>query len=658
MKFTLKNIAIIILVSLFQFIFIGIKVLHAGGLNIPSVIYKADFWKFESIIDGFVNNAMSKCITHPSFYTREEIIDIFQFQNYTACTLERNDKISYSDGVFDIKCSKNEKPEYGKDKRKFEYYGGSIKNFPKWTTKTPSIASKQFLFIRCSKSAPFAFVFNHFKQSAANAAKKIQKKFGDNEQQMSVLLLVFDSISKYSFERNLPLTHKFLEDLNTNKKFGKYFSVNEFDKSAIPQPSTRPNMAQILYGKKWEEISEVVGKNTKFLDKNKDKYINYQKNAIWSHFSSLGYVTMFSHATVNDYISSFTGRYIQADHVFTNFWRYLWGVTNLHPYKSAQKCIGGRNSHDFSFDYTYQFFNNYPKNNKFAYVHSDAAHENSGNVKTIDEDLLKFLKKYLSLIKARNENLAIFLMSDHGNKKIKNSSQWDTRSYFESHTPFTYLITTKNLIKSLKMYENLKHNEQQLLSRYDINLSLKHLAYFPYDKPSHDWYPKAKDYYTYNNTISLFEEKIDTERTCADMGVNKEHCICSWYEPVQINEVEDVIKQEMIELLRQYLNDIEGNLEKCLVLNQTDNINVSNFILMKNDNMLIKLYKLEIETKKKLEIVVEFNFCLKENLIAQEDSFQDYEKPFSILKLNDEEYFLQLSKVNLPENCSFDFCDC
>ena len=657
MRFSLKNIAIIILVNILLYILVLIRFSFAANLYSPAITMKIDFNDFESTSNN-PSPSISKCITHPTYYTDEEISNIFQFKDYKQCQPVGHDQISYKEGVFEIKCSNNQKSQFGVDINKVEYYGGSIRNFPKWLYSLPLIKEKQFLFIRCSRSAPYAFVFNHFKQKVANKAKKIQKEMGDNKEQMSVLLLVLDSISKYSFERDLPYTMNFLQELGNSEEFGDYFSVYQFNKSAIPQAFTRPNMAQILYGKSWEEIAEVVGENIKLIEYYKEKYNNYQVNSIWRHFSSLGYVTMFSHAGVFDYISAFTGRHILVDHSLSNFWRYLWGVTNTNPFLDGQKCIGGRNFHDLLFDYTYQFFDNYPNNNKFAYIHSDAAHETTGNVRTIDEDLLGFLRRYLRLIKERNENLAIFLMSDHGNKKIKSISQWDTRAFFEYNTPFTYLITTKNITRDLNIDENLKHYEDQLISRYDINLSLKHLAYFPYNVSIDSWYSQAKDYYTYKKTVSLFKEKVSNERTCADFGINKEHCLCSWYEPVEYDDNEVIIKKEMINLISKYFNETEENYKNCSVLNKIEKVNTRSFILKKAVGKLVKLYKLELITKKRTRIIANFNFCLKNDLKVTDDSFEFYDKPHTNLRLNDETYFLQISNLSYPFNCFDDFCDC
>ena len=362
----------------------------------------------------------SKCKPHQSFYSPEEIKTIFKYQNYGPCITPTNDIISYTNNTLTIKCVNNSNPRYSFDESRQELFGGSKKPEIKWYNALPNLDSKQFLIIKCSKDSIYAQVFNRFNQKVSNSANEIRRKLRSNKKQMSVLLLVFDSISRFSFQRNLPKTAKFLYELKNNGEFRDDFDVYDFDKTPVPLPRTLWNMAQILYGKSWEELTKKYGSAYRF---EKDEYyLKNQKKAIWSHFSSLGFVTMFSHNTVFDHLTYLFGRTIVAHHVFTNFWRYLWSIFNIHDIQDGQKCVGDRNNHDFSLDYTYQFFDNYKDNNKFAYVHLNAAHESTGNVRTIDEDLLRFLIKYLKMIQNRGENLGLFFCLIMGINNLKGPS--------------------------------------------------------------------------------------------------------------------------------------------------------------------------------------------------------------------------------------------
>lgn len=662
-KFIMNNKVkfIIIVVSLYALLTLLVvspsllKAKISKSIIFPSVHQYEITENYTSVkIDKFKSNT---CKTFDVVYTKVELSKIFSYRNYKECIPSSNDLISFKNQNLSVVCMGNSKPQYAVDANENEVYGNNKKTLPNWSRSLPDFKDKQFLLVKCSVRSVFAFVFNRFKKEVSEAANEIRMRLVSDKKNMNVLLMVFDSISKFSFKRNLPKTSKFLEDIGINNQLSKQFSVYNFEKATVAESRTRWNMAQILYGKTWEEAEFVFGKNPDINLAEKQK-LDYQKHAIWSHYSSLGYVTMFSHNTGLSFLSLLTGNTIKADHVFANFWNHIWGVLNKHDIVNGQKCIGDRNAHDFSFDYTYQFFENYKENNKFAYIHSNAAHEHTGNVITIDDDLLKFLENFLTMIQSRGDNLALFLISDHGHKQ-KNAPEWDIRTLFDVITPTTYLIMTKDIVKKLKAEEILKYNEKQLISRFDINLSLKHLAYAPYNISVDSWYPKAKFEYNNYKTISLFEETPAFDRTCSDIGVEKEFCICSWFEPVENNYREKVIRNQMITLFAKYLKKIGKSNLYCNVRDRVEVAKSESLILKSLEKGLFTVYKIELKTVNNIVISIDFNFCLMSALKKNKYKVvTDKLKPHSIFDISKVTGFLQLQKITLPSECISDFCSC
>ena len=133
----------------------------------------------------------------------------------------------------------------------------------------------------------------------------------------------------------------------------------------------------------------------------------------------MGYVTLFLHDTVWNSMNYLTGYEILADIVFANYWKAVWSVYGFHDYTSGQRCIGSVNSHNVSLDYTYKFFKNFPQNHKFAYVHLNTAHESKGNIKTLDKDLLSFIKSLTQYFHNTQQDFVIFLIGDHGQRNNK-----------------------------------------------------------------------------------------------------------------------------------------------------------------------------------------------------------------------------------------------
>lgn len=148
-------------------------------------------------------------------------------------------------------------------------------------------------------------------------------------------------------------------------------------------------------------------------------------------------------------------------------------------------------------------------------------------------------------------------------------------------------------------------------------MSLKHLAYFPYNISIESWYPVAKGSYTYNNTISLFHEKVDVDRTCESVGVAKENCLCSWFEPIDDDKSEDLVKNEMMKLFSEYLVESENIRGKCTILEGIASKKMSKFSLKTKQFGFDALYKIEMVTKGGAEIKAVFNFALKKELRKQ-----------------------------------------
>ena len=349
-----------------------------------------------------------------------------------------------------------------------------------------------------------------------------------------------------------------------------------------------------------------------------------------------------------------TGRIIETDHSFVDFWKYAWGVYDWHDFSDKQRCAGSRNSHDLSFDYTYQYYNNYKENNKFAYVHLDAAHESSGNIQTVDDDLVKFLQDLLLLFQSRNENFALFLISDHGNKHM-GRIRWDIRGFFEAHVPMTHLIVSKEVEHTWDAREKLKTNRKRLLSRMDINLSLKHIAYFPYGKPANT---NEISTYEFEGITSIFDDEIRENRTCADVGVAREHCLCSWFQDVDLElEREDVVKDRFEELIREYF---ESNAEMVLDCDPMDGFNLvimKSFQLKEQETSMNTLYFFEYQLLG-MKITAMGNFCLKRENWKFNKALDKKMYPYSTFFIPEGEAFLQISDIKVNQECTKNICKC
>lgn len=434
--------------------------------------------------------------------------------------------------------------------------------------------------------------------------------------------------------------------------------VFDFEKVAIPHARTVINMAQLFYGKTHLELYSILGTKLPSLKTPTTKYLNYQKNALWAHYSSLGYMTLFNHETSWDHLSPITGRSIAADHVLGNFWRSVYGLFQLHANTENERCLGGRDLHEYMLDYTLQFYQKYPKNHKFGYIHTNAAHETTGNVRKLDKDLIKFINDFLDLAMERNEDVALFFMSDHGYKDIK-YGQWDFRSFYEYYTPMTHLVLSKNVVEKLEARGLLGFNSKELVSRYDMHLSLKDLAYFPYQQKDQVWYAEEKKKYKSDRVFSLFRERVDVGRSCFDFGIAKEFCLCSGFEKAEENELNAVVKSYIFKLANEYLQN-DNKTKDCQIQDLISSKEFTSFRMKTFEYGLDTLYNLQITTPKGNKITLKSNFCTEVRIQKSQSILKD--KPYTYFNFSTNssltKYFIQLSKIEIPKSCESFVCSC
>lgn len=575
---------------------------------------------------------------------------IFGYREFDKCDTPTKLDLQILNRTFFAKCENNQIPLFAIDTGSQQIFGGNVKQTPKWS-KTPYLQeASEYAIIKCGKSSIYTYFFNRFKASNSNKANQIRNTLNPSNRQFNVLNLVFDSISKYSAYRNLPKTTSFLKDLSTNSKYNKSLSAYNFHKPTTPKPRTLNNMSIILYGKHLEEIQKTINKELGPLKEISREHLSFQKKfSIWSHYKSLGYTTMFLMDTVWDYLPTITGRFILADHVFVNFWRVAWSVYGWQDFTNGQKCLGLRNSHTVSLNYTLQYFENYKENNKFAHVHLDAAHEDFGNVKTVDEPVLDFLKKFIKLMDDRDEDFVVFFIGDHGIKRVY-QAQWDLRMSFEANVPMTYLLVSKKFEKNWDLQPKLTHNSQQLLGRFDINLSLKDLAYYPYNIPKDSYYEVLKNSYKLPGVSSIFTEYLNPARNCEDLGVSGVYCPCTKFSELSYyNELnEDNIVDIIIDLLEEYFKRLSDKYEECQEMNEFEIEEKKVFRMKSRKEGLDKIFYVK-GLANGAEVEVLANFCCGFKIEHTKKILNREIYPSTYYTINNKLYFTQLSYVEIQK---------
>ena len=331
----------------------------------------------------------------------------------------------------------------------------------------------------------------------------------------NVYLIYLDAISRNHFIRKLKKSSEILEKiLYTNKtkeknfikynafQFFKYHNFNGF---------TEGNIFPLFFGNK--------------RDSNKGI-------SILKFFNEKGFITASTHNSCNKEIFDWPENNKQV--TFSHYdhenvamfcdpnyedkndkWSIINGKSSIF-----RKCLYGRDSFEYNFEYIEQFLEIYKSENKFFRIVIGDGHEGTSEViKYIDNSLSSFLLKILD--NYFDDKTAVFVFSDHGAHMPGPSDiLFSEERIFERYLGFLFLI-----IPNLTIYNstNILFNQQQFITTYDIHDTL--LDMIDIDKflyKNLDW----------NKGQTLFLKINGKERNCEkyEGEIINNFCFCENYE--------------------------------------------------------------------------------------------------------------------------------
>lgn len=388
--------------------------------------------------------------------------------------------------------------------------------------------------------------FNHAKERMkAMQEEMITDYAAKTTTPLSVIMISVDSMSRKHFYRKMPITLEFLRSLDKEKH-----RVFDFKIHNIIGDNSIPNVYGVMTGSSYP------------FENNKKKHENAQieddlikKEAIWTYLRSKGWVTFFGAEFCDDYFSYGIGRKPSVDHLSAKFWCAAEVLSGYEDKAEKQRCIGAYNSHFYMLNYTYQFLQEYEGVNKWAHIMILPAHEDSGTViSSLDEDLTKFLKKFLQ----RNDPTIIFLMADHGPRY----GDWKkTFEGFQEHKlPMLFMIWPTDLLKKIPhSFDILDHNTNRLVTKFDLHMTLRHLSHIPYytnftinSRHNAAWHANK------NEAYSLFLKKIPDDRTCESSKIDFLWCSCNNFKTIDIGK----LNPYLIKLFNTFIKGIIDQINK------------------------------------------------------------------------------------------------
>jgi hypothetical protein len=341
-------------------------------------------------------------------------------------------------------------------------------------------------------------------------AEKNEVKF-DN-----VYLFFLDALSRNHFIKRLKKICKFLEDSLYSKKVkegnrgnGQNKKVNSFQfiKYQNLRGATPFNMYPLFYG---VPRGDPTGVSLVKIFKDKGFITG---NTINSCYRDLYHHSNVTEVPVENFDHENLPLFCDTNHLDPNMiWAYEQGENSIF-----RKCLYGRDSHDYMFEYMSQFLEAYKDERKFMRMCFADGHEATQQViKYLDEPLFNFLN--LIFDKYYNDRTAIIFLSDHGGRlpgpyAVLFLEEWN----FEQELSALFLVLPENNTNYDKNI--ILKNEKRFLSDYDVYHTL--MDYINVDESQITGFRKQIGQ-------SILTEIDGMKRDCNTVGVKG--CYCHNYE--------------------------------------------------------------------------------------------------------------------------------
>ena len=360
---------------------------------------------------------------------------------------------------------------------------------------------------------------------------KERKKLENNTYPLyeNIIFLFFDAISRTHFSRIFKKSAEFID------KFFKYEGINN-----EKDPSQKYHGFQFFKQQSFKEFT--LGNNIPMFYGR--PYYFKKVESITKDFKEKGYITCNVNGICNKEAFYFDWRL--KDDMERNFEEFdhemfslscdpnIFDVEKPHSIALGEssvfrRCLYGKESVDYLFEYGIKFLEAYNKNRKYLRISIPNGHELTGQVsKYVDESLYEFLN-YI-FINNLLKNTTVILSADHGLNILVLYKLFHALDHeVELTNPFLIFIISDQKGKTYEeQYKNIHENQQKFVTTYDIYHSLRHIIY-GYDIPINKKKIEEKED-IFNSKkhflgTSLFNYIDPSERICKNY-IDITQCIC------------------------------------------------------------------------------------------------------------------------------------
>ena len=382
-------------------------------------------------------------------------------------------------------------------------------NFIKQTPLvSPSYPQSDFVHVECL-NADEKIIYSNFLYKINNATVKTPKLGQTSNDQLNIIILGLDSVSRLVAERKIPKTMTYIRDELGAYVMKGYTKIGD---------NTTPNLIAMLTGKTIMEYlvnlpsfdypqfyKEVIAKG--YIECHSEDWAYW-----WPNFGFK--YPMYTHYTRTLFLAK------EKRKIFIEF---PSGVFT----SDSRFCFGNKLQHTVLLDYIHKCLDSYSSKLKYIFMwQNEIGHHDSNKLQYIDDELKQLIQR---LNETRElEKSIVIVCGDHGPRYgpvLENDI-----GRFTGRLPLMAILVPEQIKKRFPhIHQNMLHNTERLTSPFDIYETLNDVLYKRFEK---------SDIKCENGVpprgISLFK-RIPKNRSCYDAGISEHYCPCYSFSDVRVD---------------------------------------------------------------------------------------------------------------------------
>ena len=345
----------------------------------------------------------------------------------------------------------------------------------------------------------------------------------------NILFLYIDSLSRPHFFRKMKLLSRFLEKFYLNNNNTTDYETFQFMKyQTFKNDYYKSSIQTIFYNKTRGPIKNYQNIHILSLMKKKGYVTGQSANICSKEFYSYDFeketnffkktkIEEYDHENIAMFCDPFYFNYKHAES------KNVKGINS-----SIKSCLYGKNTFEYVLEYGYQFWYKYKNNKRFLRLGFFDGNEKTGEViKYLDNYLYEFLNKLYkeNLLK----NTVLFIASGQGNTNTELYNNFYYEDFWiEKYIGTLFILIDKSYInKNESCLTNIRKNQQNMITPYDIKKTLENIAFNNLCNEIKEKEDKLEEFQ--NKAKSLFSFINSKERNCQKYKQTTEE-VCRCYD--------------------------------------------------------------------------------------------------------------------------------